>query len=290
MRLSRRPPTDRPPGGEERGNALLVIIGLVGLLAAIGVAYQATTQSQSRMFDALAAKIANETAADAAVNLGIWRVAENWRGNPEKLEAIAFRCLQDGADVVLTIESESRRLNVNLADATAIAAEMIRAGVSPQKVGPIAERIANYVDRDELTADGRPETAEFAAAGAATPPKNAPLDLIDELLLTPGVDGEMFSLIGSKLSLHSTRTDRLKRSADGAAADVSPARGVFRIRSRVLGPYGAVFDRTAIIELDPARPLEPAVRMWRRNGFEERQNATIPAATARACRDVVLTR
>lgn len=288
MRLNRRRPTDRPPGRGERGNALLVVIGLVGLIAAIGVAYQATTQSQSRMFDALSAKIANETAADAAVNLGVWRVTQDWRGNPEKLEASALRCLQDGADVLLTIENESRRLNVNLADARAIGREIIGAGVSPQKAGLIAERIADYVDRDELTADGRPEAAEFAAAGAVTAPKNAPLELIDELLLAPGVDGEVFSMIEPKLSLNSTRTDRLRRPADAAVADAAPARGVFRIRARVLGPYGAAFDRIAVIELDPARPLEPAVRVWRRNSFAEAQDATTPAVSARACRDAVL--
>lgn len=289
MRRRRRPPNDRPPGGGQRGNALLVVIGLVGLIAAIGVAYQATMQSQSRMFDALSAKIAGETAADAAVNLGVWRVAQNWRSDPAKLEASAFRCLQDGADILLTIENESRRLNVNLADATAIAAEIIGAGVSPQKAGLIAERIADYVDRDGLTADGRPEAAEFAAAGAATAPKNAPLGLIDELLLVPGVDGEIFSQIEAKLSLHSTRTDRFRKLTEAAEEEVAPARGVFRVRARVLGPRGAAFDRIAVIELDPARPLEPAVRVWRRNSFAETPAEAAPAAS-RACRDVVLAR
>lgn len=287
-KLIRRLAEDWRPMSAQRGNALLIVIGIVGLLAGIAVAYQATTQSQSRMFDALSAKITSEAAADAAVNLGIWRVARDWRSSPELLEARSFLCVEDGAAVYLTIENESRRLNLNLADANDIGLEMAKAGVSSDRAMLIAARIADYVDRDELTADGRPEAAEFAAVGSITSPKNAPLDLIDELLMLPGVDGATYSQIESALSVHSTRTDRRRKPADANVSAEAPARGVYRLHARVQAANGATFARTTIIELDPGRPLAPAVRLWRRGRPSENQDVTSASRSLRACRDVIL--
>ncbi len=73
--LRRRTPEPKSAAGIRRrdlhaedGNALLAVIGVVGVLAALGVAYQATVAAQSRTYDALAAGISNQNAADAAVS------------------------------------------------------------------------------------------------------------------------------------------------------------------------------------------------------------------------------
>jgi general secretion pathway protein K len=270
----------------ERGNALLVVIGVIGVLAAIAVAYQAATQSQSRTFDALSTKISGEAAADAAVRLGEWRVAVRWRRNPVSVMSAEFYCEQDGALTYVAIEDESLKLNLNLASATAIANELTKAGVGPEKASGVAARIADYVDRDDQTGAGRSEAADFAAAGALSSPKNAPLEIIDEALLLPGVDAATFDIIDRTLSLYSTRTDRLKNLA-AAPDEVAPARGVYRIKAIVEGANGAAYDRTAIIELDPAAPLSPTVRVWRRS----RQPSTLAQpgiAGARSCKEILL--
>ena len=283
---TRRPPTDCGRSRAERGNALLVVIGVIGVLAAIAVAYQAATQSQSRTFDALSAKISGEAAADAAVRLGEWRVAVRWRRDPDSLISSAFHCTQDGARAFVLIEDETLRLNLNLASAEAITNELMRAGIAPEKASSLAWRIADYVDRDGQTLAGRSEADDFAAAGARSPPKNAPLEIIDELLLLPGVDAAAFDIIERTLSLHSTRTDRLKNL--GAPPDaVAPARGVYRIKAIIEGASGAIYDRTAIIELDPAEPLSPNVRAWRR-GRQPATQAQFAPAGARSCRDLIL--
>lgn len=281
-----RPPTRCDRSRAERGNALLVVIGVVGVLAAIAVAYQAATQSQSRTFDALSAKIAGEAAADAAVRLGEWRVAVRWRRDPGSLTSAAFHCVQDGAPTLVLIEDEALRLNLNLASADAIENELTRAGVDPERAKSVAGRIADYVDRDDQSASGRLEAADFAAAGALSPPKNAPLEIIDEALLLPGVDAATFDIIERTLSLYSTRTDRLKNLATDSAGATS-ARGVYRIKAIVEGANGALYDRTAIIELDPAEPLSPDVRVWRRS----RQPLTLAqpqVAGVQSCKELIL--
>lgn len=273
----------------QSGNALLVVIGLVGVLAALGVAYQATTQSQARMYNALTARITGQTAVDAAVDLGIWRVSRDWRVNPEALERVELRCAQSGTNLTIFIENEARRLNVNFADERSIAREVSNAGVETDKASAIASYIADYVDRNSVTVDGASETEAFLAAGAISAPKNAQLDIIEELRLIPGVDEEIFGLLQAALSIHSTRTDRLRRNRAGQAAEEAAPRGVYRIAAVVASADGLspLFSRIAVVELDPARPHAPAIRVWSRGAARPKTLSPSPSPV-RDCRDVIL--
>lgn len=289
--LRSRRQTDARAETGQRGNALLVVIGLVGILAALGVSYLATTQSQSRMLDALSARIAGQNSADAVANLGVWRVISDWRANPETLESATWICRHDGADVTLVVENESRRLNINFADEAALAREISLAGVAPGKAPAIASAIADYVDRDTETSGGLAETAGPGAGGVTSPMKNAPLEIIEELRLIPGIGGAEYQRLESALSLYSTRTDRLQDSRASADADALPARGVYRI-TVVVTPIGAeapAFNRTVVVELDPAEPLSPSVRVWSTSAAQSavRQGR---AASASQCRDLLLGR
>ena len=273
----------------EGGNALLVVIGLVGVLAAIGVAYQATTQSQARMYNALTARITGQNAVDAAVDLGIWRVARDWRSRPEALERVELRCVQAGAALSIYIENEARRLNVNFADELSIAREISNAGLPADKASTVAAFLADYVDRDSATSDGASEAEAFRAAGAVSAPKNAPLNIIEELRLIPGVDEKIFGTLQASLSIQSTRTGRLQRKRVGQDAEEAAPRGVYRITAVAASADGLspLFSRAAVIELDPARPQAPAIRVWSRGAVRTIAPGAFPAPV-RSCRDVIL--
>lgn len=265
------------------------MIGLVGVLAALAVAYQATTQSQARMFNALTARIAGQNAVDAAVDLGVWRIVRDWRKNPESLERIDLRCARNGSALSVTIENESRRLNVNFADEDALAREIANAGLATEKALAIARYIVDYVDRDGIASDGAPEAERFSAAGAVSPPKNAPLNLIEELRLIPGVDEETFGVLQKALSAHSTRSGRRRRQQEGRDAEETAPRGVYRVTAIAVSADGRspLFGRIAVVDLDPARPQSPAIRVWSRGAVQSAAPAG-PSAPASDCRDLIL--
>lgn len=282
----RRRPQIRSGGASaEDGNALLVVIGLVGVLAAIGVAYQATTQSQARLYNALTARIAGQAAVDAAVDLGVWRVVRDWRRDPASLERVDLRCAQDGQILSVRIENESRRLNINFADRLSIAREIASAGLAADAALMIAARIADYVDRDSVTSDNAPEAEEFLAA---TPPKNAPLNIIDELRLIPGVDEKTFAALENVLSVHSTRTGGARQKEIEQDDEAPAPRGVYRVTAIAAAADGhPLHNRIAIVELDPARPQAPAIRVWSRSALQTAQTGG-STAPARACRGTLL--
>ena len=273
----------------QRGNALLVVIGLVGVLAALGVAYQATTQSQARMYNALTARITGQAAVDAAVDLGIFKITRDWRRNPEALERSNLQCTQAGAALSIVLENEARRLNVNFADEPSIAREIMNAGIDPEKAAAVASYIADYIDRNSLTSGGAEETEEFNAAGAISAPKNAPLNIIEELRLLPGVDDATYGVLQTALSVHSTRTGRQRQRDTGLEVDEAPPRGVYRVTAYVASVDGrsSLFSRTAIVDLDPARPQAPAIRVWSRSAVRIKAPDASPAPS-RECRDVIL--
>lgn len=272
----------------ERGNALLAIIGIVGVLAALAVAYQSTVQSQSRTYDALAASIAHQNAVDAAANLGVWRVVRDWRADGANLAGAVFLCRQNDLLVQIAIDDETRRLNVNLADGASIASEIELIGLSPAIAAAIGGRIADYIDPDDNAFDGGSERERPATAGA-TMPKNGPMAVIEELRLVPGVDETTYRALSDALSIHSTRSDRSRVTSDGAGDSVAAPRGVFRVTAIALrdGEGSVLAKRTAIIELDPARPFEPAVRAWIRDANGSRANAPVGAVQP-GCRQVIL--
>ncbi|HBS35714.1 MAG TPA: hypothetical protein DEA50_11660 [Parvularcula sp.] len=292
--LRRRTPEPKSAAGIRRrdlhaedGNALLAVIGVVGVLAALGVAYQATVAAQSRTYDALAAGISNQNAADAAVSLGLWRVADQWRENGAALHGAAWRCRHGGVEVVIVIEDEAFRLNLNLAAPAAIANELARLGVAPGLAAVTAGRIADFVDRDSAGFDGRPEAATFEVVGG-TAPRNQPVEIIEELRLVPGVDAAMFDLLRRKFSLFSTRTDRLSGVQGGASAPGAEARGVFRITAFSIGQDGAAQGsaRTAVAEFYPADAYRPVVRQWSVTPLQD-DAATAPRNANAACVDAL---
>lgn len=284
----RRPQIKSGGASAEDGNALLVVIGLVGVLAAIGVAYQATTQSQARLYNALTARITGQAAVDAAADLGVWRVVRDWRSVPASLERVDLRCAQDNQTLSLRIENESRRLNVNFANRLSVAKEIANAGLAADSALMIASRIADYVDRDSVTSENAPEAEDFRIAGAVTPPKNAPLNIIDELRLIPGVDAKTFAALQMVLSVHSTRTGGARQTGIDQDDDAPAPRGVYRVTAVAAAADGhPLHSRVAIVELDPARPQSPAIRVWSRAAVQKAiaDGSTTPA---RGCRDILL--
>lgn len=272
----------------QSGNALLAIIGVVGLLAAIAVAFQSIVQSQSRTYDALAARLAGQSAVDAAVDLGIWRVVTEWRESEDDWQSAVWRCRENDIEVVLTIENESLRLNLNLASGQAIARELERVGVTPAAAAVAGGRISDFIDRDEAGFDGRPEIESYPPA-AGTAPKNRRIDVIDELRLIPGVDADLFEKLSQSLSLYSPRSDRTGANASNGPAPAGAPRGVYRVTSYIPGPDEAAMAaaRTAIVELDAARPFDPAIREWRRSAAPAVEGPSAPRAR-QDCRSALI--
>ena len=285
----RRIRNKRRSARRESGNALLAVIGIVAVLAGLAVAYQATVQSQSRTYDALAASITHQNAADAAANLGIWRVVRDWRAEGGNPAGAVFLCIQNGVLVRLAIEDEARRLNVNLADGASIAREIAHAGFSPARAAAIGGAIADYVDRDDRSFEGGSERERFDPSSVAAP-KNRPLEVIDELRLVPGIDAETFEALRDIFSIHSPRSDREPTQGSAPGETDSSPRGVYRIvvAAGNAGERAVRASRTTVIELDPARPFEPAIKAWTRNVVSLGNFQSRKAQTEVECRQAIL--
>lgn len=231
-------------GERERqsGNALLIVIGSVALVAAIATAYIAVVSSQTKVLAAHTARIRAQTAADGAVKLATWRF-KNEPGSNDPLYLDVW-CAFAGQLVRVVASDENERLNVNLATALELSREFERAGVTPSLASQIAAEIKSY-------------SGQGVNAGQLNDGKQ--LEIIDELRQMPSMTLEIFNAIEPLLSLHSRRTRSIGSEAEIASSNAN----MVRIEAAAINNGAIAFLRRAVVDFDPNLPGQAAIRVWR---------------------------
>ncbi|MHC1745395.1 MAG: general secretion pathway protein GspK [Syntrophobacteraceae bacterium] len=112
---------------------------------------------------------------------------DNWQpdGRPHLIE-------YGTGEAVVLIEAESRKLNVNLAQPEQLKRALSKAGLDDGMAEQLADVIADFADKDDLTRLHGAEKDRYAQLGLPYGPFNGPLISLDQLLLVPGVSSQLF--------------------------------------------------------------------------------------------------
>lgn len=158
-------------------------------------------------------------------------------------------------DAEVSIEVETRKVNVNLTPPEQLALVFIEAGFDEKAVAELVDVIADFIDPDDQVRLHGMEKAGYQRRGTTSEPFNGPLLSIDQLLLIPGITEELLYgyLQGGK--------EGEERSPRHKAGSVLPAQSSL---FQMLTVYGR---NTSLPQPDLEQALGERIIPWENGGI-----------------------
>jgi general secretion pathway protein K len=278
-------------GQGERGFAILVVIGTVGMLALAAALFSRVTNAQVR-----ASAVAVETAraralAGAGINLAVLKLLD-FRANPNgknrgfAIGGDTFGCRLDGNLIAAEAHDEGGKIDLNFAGERLLGALLRGLGVDGARTEALVDTILDFRDGDNVKRAKGAEDAEYRAAGRPQGPKNAPFAAVEELNQVLGLDAELYARLSPFVTAHSGKDGidptvaqrqliEILRRGDAPIAPsetglelslenhdsdlpthylASSTRNIFSIRSEVVMAGGVRFALEAIVDIAQMRP------------------------------------
>jgi general secretion pathway protein K len=187
----------------ERGFALLIVLWTIGFLALLGTQILASGRSATWVADNLKQEAMLQTAADGAVQHVMFSIvaARDPRFQPDGL----VREIRIGQTPVLVrVEKESDRINLNRASQALLRALIIDVGGAPSVARRLAVAITDWQDDGSDTAAGAVQAPQYRAAGLSYGPPGAPFQSVGELADVLGMTPLLFERLAPHLTVLST--------------------------------------------------------------------------------------
>jgi general secretion pathway protein K len=303
--------TGRRGSSRQRGFALLVVLSALGLLAVVAAGFAHVARSHIKLAAAAGAGARAEALADAGVHMAILDLLaarESGPGNRRfALDATPFSCSAGrGATLVIAVQDEAGKVDLNIAGPVLIRALVLGLGVSAGEAA--VDAILDYRDEDDARRLAGAERAEYLAAGRLQGPRNGSFLAVEDLASVLGLTQADANRLRPFVTVHSgligidagvaprVLVDALARglqdsggeslleSDAGAGADDLPAtlppqlrvasmRRAFTIRAQARLTGGATFVREAVVEFVAATAAAFQLRRWHRG------SAALPVAS-----------
>jgi general secretion pathway protein K len=247
----------------ERGFVLLAVLGMLALLALLGIRLVSQSRVETRVAAAWREAAVVEVAADSGVQEAAMRLLKGeWAADaPPGLLRVA------GIQVIVRVTDEAVKINPNYASPVTLRSLIHSAGVDEASAFQITNAILEWRQPSSLSQGGEVKRASYQASGLGYAPSNRPFDNLDELELVLGMTPEIFARLQPFLTVYNVGDVRLDgaspivanavfaaRDLDATAGNigfVNPDR-VLRIRAEAAAA-GARFIRATVVRFK-ARP------------------------------------
>jgi general secretion pathway protein K len=236
----------------QTGFALLIVLWTVGFLALLGTRIVSAGRSDTQLADNLKQDAVLTAAADGAVAEVMFRMLA--AHDPEYRPDGGVHTLRIGPTPVLVrIDSESDRVNLNTASGVLLRALIIQAGGAPSVADRLAAAILDWRTSGTSPRQGGAKAAEYRAAGRAYGPPGSPFRHVEELADVLGMTPDLLARMAPHLTVltdsdpdMSTRDPMVARALTDAAgvADIAPTQDrtidqTFRINVTAFGSGAA---------------------------------------------------
>jgi general secretion pathway protein K len=184
----------------QSGFALLIVLWTVGFLALLGTQLVAAGRSDTRLAENLKQEAVLRAAADGAVAHVMF--AMQAAHDTEFRAGGAERSLRIGRTPVLVrIENENDRINLNTASLALLRALIIETGASPAQADGLAAAILDWRTSGAKARPGGAKAPEYRAAGLAFGPPGNPFQNVDELADVLGMTPALFERLAPHLTV-----------------------------------------------------------------------------------------
>ena len=189
------PPAEQPAG--QRGLALLAVIWVVGLLAVMAMDVLLAARRETRQGTEMGEHARLEAAAEAGLALAVRALLLTPPGDAAGPHAF------DGSRILVRVEPEAGKVDLNLAAPELLAAVFEAAGQSRLQARAWAALIADWRDSDQAAEPGGGmEAVEYRRLGRTVLPRDNEFQAVRELMELPGMTAELFELVEHGLTVH----------------------------------------------------------------------------------------
>jgi hypothetical protein len=177
-RISSRRRDARGPE-DERGYALIAVVGIVGVLSVIAMALS----ERARVGASAASDFLEETRDLYAVQAGIAAAERALAGKPDlgKEGQLHLELTWDERTLDILVTDQARKIDVNRASAQQLAEGFAALGFGPEEAATLAARTIDWRDPDDRAQPRGAEAADYAAAGLLSTPRNERFVSLDEV-------------------------------------------------------------------------------------------------------------
>jgi general secretion pathway protein K len=247
----------------DSGFALLIVLWTVGFLALLGTQLVASGRSDTRLADNLKQEAALRAAADGAVAHVMFAVQAahdpSFRADGLQREIHVGR-----TPVLVRIENETDRINLNTASAALLRSLIIELGAPPAQADRLAAAILDWRTSGVKARPGGAKAPEYVAAGLGFGPPGSPFQSVDELADVLGMTPALFDRLAPHLTvLTDSDPDMSTRdpivalalsdaagAADSSAAAQQTDEDVLRITVTALGRDSTRYAETVVASAD----------------------------------------
>lgn len=305
----------QPKPSEDKGFILVVVLWSAVLLALFAAGFSGSVRTHIRSTASAMELARAEALANGGINLALLdlitarRSPASERRFPVGGQSVACRAA-DRASLVIRIEDEAGKVNLNLASESLLAALFSGLGATSEQASSFASRVMDFRDGDDEPRPGGAERDSYLATGWAASPKNSAFDNVDEIEQVLGLPSHLTAQSKAIATVHSglsgvdpiVMVPALRAALDAASLQdgidplerlgLSPGRGqrdtrfsatttqrAFSIRATAQLASGVQFASHAIIEFQERAGTQYMVHQWRHGstGLEDMPQATSEA-------------
>ena len=201
----------------QRGFALLIVMGAVGLLALLAARLNGAGRTEMQLATNLRANAIVEAAADGAVQQAVLELLRGaWQ--PDGL----VHSLQIGtARAAVRVIDQSGKINPNETTVAVLQALLNNVGLDPATAASLAMAITDWRTATAVSLSGGTKLAQYRAAGLPYGPPNRPFDSIDEIGQVVGMTAAVLARIRPYVSVY--HEGDVQQSAGSSAATAALA-------------------------------------------------------------------
>ena len=124
--------------------------------------------------------------------------------------------------MVIRIEDESGKIDLNRADLATLESMLVSTGLPTDEAQHLAAAIADYRDPDDIKTPGGAEAFDYEAAGLRHGPKNGPFDSPEEVMQVLGMTPAILRAILPLITVHSPSGEVNRQAASPAVRRALP--------------------------------------------------------------------
>jgi general secretion pathway protein K len=184
----------------QRGFALLVVLLAMGFLALLGTQLIAAGRTDTRLADNIRQAAVLQAAADGAIARTMFEmvVVHDAAFKPDNLPR---RIMEGSIPVVVRVQNEADRINLNTSSLALMQAFLSELGVPPLQAAHVAAAILDWRTGGDQARPNGAKTPQYQAAGLPYGPPGAPFESVDELREVLGMTPQLFALMAPHVTV-----------------------------------------------------------------------------------------
>ena len=226
------------------GFALVLVLCVLAVLSVIAVTLIRETREETRFEGAVIEDAKAEALAEGGIQQTMAELLTPPGNGAWEADGTSHQIRLGEGVVVIRIEDESGRIDLNRADLATLESMLVSIGLPTDEAQHLAAAIADYRDPDDIKTPGGAEAFDYEAAGLKHGPKNGPFDSPEEAMQVLGMTPAIMRAIAPLVTVHSPSGEVNAQAASPAVRRALPKIGFAGANQSSPDPEGpALSDR-----------------------------------------------